>query len=59
MPAIPSTTVQKMIGAISIRISRMNTSPSGFSATPTSGAKCPINAPMTIAIRTWTYRRRR
>ena len=36
-PAMPSTTVQKMIGAISILTSAMNPSPSGFSATPVSG----------------------
>ncbi len=54
MPAIPSTTVQKMIGAISIRISRMKPSPSGFSATPVSGAKCPMSTPITIASSTCT-----
>ena len=36
-PAMPSTTVQKMIGAISILTSAMKPSPSGFSATPVSG----------------------
>ena len=36
-PAMPSTTVQKMIGLMSIFTSAMNPSPSGFSATPASG----------------------
>ena len=38
MPAMPITTVQKMMGAISMRISRMKPSPSGLRATPRSGA---------------------
>jgi hypothetical protein len=37
MPAIPATTVAKMIGAISILISLMKPSPSGLSGTAQSG----------------------
>jgi hypothetical protein len=37
MPAMPMTTVQKMIGAIIIFISLMKASPSGFIALPVSG----------------------
>ena len=37
MLAMPCTTVQKMIGAISILISLMNASPSGFICAPMSG----------------------
>ena len=39
MPAMPTTTVQKMIGAIIILMSLMNPSPSGFIAVPASGSK--------------------
>ena len=35
--AMPTTTVPKMIGAIIIRISLMNASPSGFIAAPAPG----------------------
>ena len=37
MPAMPTTTVQKMIGAMIILISLMKPSPSGFIAAPVSG----------------------
>ncbi|MNE54370.1 hypothetical protein D3C80_1491440 [compost metagenome] len=37
MPAIPVTTVQKMIGAIAILISLTKPSPSGFMATAVCG----------------------
>ena len=37
MPAIPTTTVQKMMGAIIILISLMKASPSGFICAPSSG----------------------
>ena len=37
MLAMPCTTVQKMIGAISILISLMKTSPSGFIWAPSAG----------------------
>jgi hypothetical protein len=37
MPAMPMTTVQKMIGAISILISLMKPSPNGFIFSPSSG----------------------
>jgi hypothetical protein len=36
-PAMPSTTVQKIIGLISILTSAMKPSPSGLRAMPTSG----------------------
>ena len=36
-PAMPATTVQKMTGAMIIRTSLMNPSPSGFIAAPASG----------------------
>ncbi len=57
MPAMPTTTVQKMIGAMIILISLMKPSPSGFIAAPVSGQKCPSSTPMTIAVITWKYRR--
>ena len=47
--AIPCTTVQKMIGAISMRISRMKASPNGCIAVPVAGAKWPSSPPATIA----------
>ena len=37
MPAMPTTTVQKMIGAMIILISLMKPSPSGFMASPVCG----------------------
>ena len=39
MPAIPTTTVQKMIGAMIILISLMKPSPRGFIASPVCGEK--------------------
>ena len=39
MPAMPTTTVQKMIGAMIILISLMKPSPSGFMAAPVWGQK--------------------
>ena len=39
MPAMPTTTVQKMIGAIIILISLMKPSPNGFIAVPSCGYK--------------------
>jgi hypothetical protein len=39
MPAIPETTVQKIISVITIEISRMNASPSGFMATALAGLR--------------------
>ena len=49
MPAMPVTTVQKMIGAMIILMSLMNASPSGFIASPLAGQKCPRMTPQTIA----------
>ena len=51
---MPVTTVRKITGAMIIFTSLMKASPSGFSATPVSGAKWPISPPATIA--TSTYR---
>jgi len=56
MPAIPTTTVQKMMGAMIILISLMNPSPSGFMVVPMSGKKCPSSTPMAMAARTCRYR---
>jgi hypothetical protein len=53
MLAIPTTTVQKMIGPITILTSLMNPSPSGFMLVPTPGQKWPIATPRAIAINTW------
>ena len=39
MPAMPLTTVQKMIGAISILINLMKVSPRGFICSPKLGLK--------------------
>jgi hypothetical protein len=54
-PAMPSTTVQKMIGAMIILISLMKPSPSGFMAAPVEGEKAPNSAPHAIATSTWKY----
>jgi hypothetical protein len=53
MPAMPTTIVQKMIGAMIILMSLMKPSPSGFMAAPVSGWKCPSSTPSTIATITW------
>ncbi len=50
--AMPCTTVQKITGAIIIRISAMNPSPSGFIALAMSGKKWPSPMPTAIAIST-------
>ena len=55
MPAMPTTTVQKMIGAMIILISLMKPSPMGFIAEPSSGLKWPSSTPMTMAVMTWKY----
>src|SRR3954451_17095799 len=56
--AMPETTVQKMIGAITILISLMKPSPSALihSLVATDGQSQPTMAPNTIAISTWIYR---
>src|SRR5712671_1917925 len=56
--AMPETTVQKMIGAITILISLIKPSPSALiqSLVAMAGWSQPNSAPITIAIRTWTYR---
>ena len=46
--AMPTTTVQKMIGAIIILISLINASPRGFSACAVSGNRNPTATPMTM-----------
>ncbi len=56
MPAMPDTTVQKMIGPMIILISLMKASPSGFISTPVSGQKWPSRMPTAIANSTCTYR---
>src|SRR4051794_1935094 len=54
---MPETTVQKMIGAITILISLMKPSPSALiqSLVAQTGSSQPNSAPSTIAISTWTY----
>ncbi len=52
--AMPCTTVQKMIGAISMRIALMKASPSGCMLVARSGLTTPSAMPSAIAIRTWT-----
>ena len=52
---MPCTTVQKITGAIIIRISAMKASPSGFIATPVFGKECPSAMPTAMAISTWMY----
>ncbi len=52
---IPSTMVQKMTGAIIILIRATKAVPSGFSATPASGARSPRAAPATTATMTAMY----
>src|ERR1700748_3018984 len=56
MWAMPETTVQKMIGAITMRISATKPSPSGFIFCARPGSRWPRTAPTTIANSTWTYR---
>ena len=55
MPAMPVTTVQKMIGAIIMRISLMKPSPSGFIFSASGGLNTPSATPSTIATSTWKY----
>src|SRR5271155_4830969 len=58
MCEMPDTTVQKMIGAITILMSLTKPSPSALiqSFLPTSGSSQPTMTPSTMAIRTWTYK---
>ena len=53
---MPDTTVQKMIGAITILISLMKPSPSALiqSLVASAGHSQPNSAPSTMAIKTWT-----
>ncbi len=53
---MPDTTVQKMIGAITILISLMKPSPSALiqSFLASSGQSQPTTTPSRIAIKTWT-----
>jgi hypothetical protein len=51
--AMPCTTVQKITGAIIMRMSAMKPSPSGFILAARPGQKCPSTTPIAIAIRTW------
>lgn len=48
----PSTMVQKMMGAIIILIRATNASPTGFRATPVSGATSPTVMPSSTAMMT-------
>ena len=57
-PAMPSTTVQKMTGAMIILMSLMKPSPKGFMAAAVAGAKTPSRTPAVMATRTWKYRER-
>ncbi|BEK86415.1 hypothetical protein GCM10010198_01480 [Nocardia seriolae] len=52
--AIPSTTVQNTIGAITILISLMNPSPNGFRSVPSHGHILPTTIPATTAISSCT-----
>ena len=49
MRAMPTTIVEKMIGAISIRTSLMKPSPSGRIAAPVSGRTTPRSTPASDA----------
>ena len=49
---IALTMAQKINGATNILMARIKRSPSGFSATPTSGASAPINMPRAKAPKT-------
>ena len=51
---MPTTTVVKTIGAISILTSLMKPSPSGFIATAASGYVAPRITPSAMPISTWT-----
>ena len=53
MPAMPVTMVRKITGAMIIFTSLMKASPSGLSAAPVAGAKCPMATPAAMAISTW------
>jgi hypothetical protein len=54
MWAMPAATVQKITGAMIILISRIKPSPSGLSASPTSGHSAPTSTPNATPIKTWT-----
>ena len=53
--AMPCTTVQKMIGAISIRIALMKASPRGCILAARSGWTIPSAMPIAMAISTCTH----
>ena len=50
--AMPTTTVQKMTGAMTILIRFTNEVPTGSRATPTSGARWPTAMPAVMPTRT-------
>ena len=56
MPPMPSTTVRKMMGAMSILIRAMNVSPTGLSAAPACGNSAPTSTPSPMAASTWKVR---
>ncbi len=53
MWAMPTTTVVKTMGAISILTSLMNPSPSGFIAAALAGSTTPKTTPIAMATSTW------
>jgi len=53
MPAMPTTTVVKTIGPMSILMRFTNPSPSGFMAMPHPGRSHPRRTPRPMATRTW------
>jgi hypothetical protein len=55
---MPVTTVQKMMGAISRRISLMKPSPRGFSCCAKCGQQVPSRIPTAMAMSTCTYSER-
>src|ERR1700712_1082581 len=50
---MPMTTVQKMMGAISILMSLMKASATGLRSAPTPGHSHPSRMPATMAITSW------
>ena len=54
MVAMPCTTVQKMTGAIIMRIRATKASPKGFMAAPSFGSRTPSAMPTAMAISTCT-----
>src|SRR6185369_17262212 len=55
MLAMPTTTVENTIGAMSIRMALTNASPSGCRRSAVCGAKCQRSTPPIIPATTWTH----